>query len=149
MTSPTPTPSRTRHRSLESHVLGNGSAWFGGGGKGVSTWKPPRRAAYPVIRLPRIGGFAADGSYLARLSGGSTSLTMRVIEYLLTLDGQTTPELFCLVTDLLDHQAHPAHPLADAYRWRWDGSETALREAKSTIHDACGVPKVGPARELR
>jgi len=26
--------------------------------------------------------------------------------------------------------------LAQAYRWRWDGSETALREAKSAIHDA-------------
>ena len=30
------------------------------------------------IRLPRIGPFAADGSYLTRLSGGGTSLTMRV-----------------------------------------------------------------------
>jgi hypothetical protein len=88
------------------------------------------------IRLPRIGGFASDGSYLARLSGGGATLNVRVIEYHITLDGHTTPELFCLVTDLLDHQAHPAHLLADAYRWRWDGSETALREAKSTIHDA-------------
>jgi hypothetical protein len=88
------------------------------------------------IRLPRTGEFAADGSYLATISGGGTSLTVRVIEYHITLDGQTTPELFCLITDLLDHQAHPAHLLADAYRWRWDGSETALREAKSTIHDA-------------
>ena len=26
--------------------------------------------------------------------------------------------------------------MAQAYRWRWDGSETALREAKSTLHDA-------------
>jgi hypothetical protein len=43
---------------------------------------------------------------------------------------------FCLVTDLLDHSTHPADQLAQAYRWRWDGSETALREAKSTIHDA-------------
>jgi hypothetical protein len=43
---------------------------------------------------------------------------------------------FCLVTDLLDHTTHPAHLLAEAYRWRWDGSETALREAKSAIHDA-------------
>jgi hypothetical protein len=25
---------------------------------------------------------------------------MRVVEYHVTLDGQTTPELFCLVTDL-------------------------------------------------
>ena len=88
------------------------------------------------IRLTRIGGFATDGSYLAHMSGGGTTLTMRVIEYHVTLDGQTTPELFCLITDLLDHTTHPAHLLAEAYRWRWDGSETALREAKSAIHDA-------------
>ena len=88
------------------------------------------------IRLPRIGGFASDGSYLARLSGGGTTLTMRVVEYHVDIDGATTPELFCLVTDLLDHHTHPAHQLAEAYRWRWDGSETALREAKSAIHDA-------------
>ncbi len=88
------------------------------------------------IQLPRIGGFASDGSYLARLSGGGTSLTMRVVEYHVLLDGATTPEMFCLVTDLLDHHTHPAHQLAGAYRWRWDGSETALREAKSAIHDA-------------
>ena len=88
------------------------------------------------IRLPRIGPFAADGSYLTRLSGGGTSLTMRVVEYHISVDGQTTPELFCLVTDLLDHTTHPAHQLAQAYRWHRDGSETALREAKSAIHDA-------------
>ena len=88
------------------------------------------------IRLPRIGPFAADGSYLTRLSGGGTTLTMRVVEYHVDVDGETTPELFCLVTDLLDHTTHPAHLLAQAYRWRWDGSETALREAKSAIHDA-------------
>ena len=88
------------------------------------------------IRLPRIGGFAPDGSYLARLSGGGITLTLRVVEYHVSLDSQTTPELFCLVTDLLDHTTHPAGLLAEAYRWRWDGSETALREAKSTLHDA-------------
>ena len=88
------------------------------------------------IRLPRIGPFAADGSYLTRLSGGGTSLAMRVVEYHVDIDGQTTPELFCLATDLLDHHTHPADLLAQAYRWRWDGSETALREAKSAIHDA-------------
>ena len=88
------------------------------------------------IRLTRIGGFASDGSYLARLRGGGITLTMRVLEYYITLDGQTTPELFCLVTDLTDHQTHPGQWLAEAYRWRWDGSETALREAKSTIAGA-------------
>jgi hypothetical protein len=88
------------------------------------------------IRLPRIGDFAPDGSYLASLSGGGTTLTVRVIEYHVTLAGTTTPELFRLITDLLDHVEHPAHALAAAYRWRWDGSETALREAKSTLHGA-------------
>ena len=88
------------------------------------------------IRLPRIGDFLPDGSYLATLSGGGTTLTVRVIEYHVTLTGTITPELFCLITDLHDHVEHPAHALAAAYRWRWDGSETALREAKSTLHGA-------------
>ena len=88
------------------------------------------------IRLERIGEFLPDGSWLARLCGGGMSLTVRVIEYHVILDGQTTPELFCLITDLLDHEVHPAGLLAAAYRWRWDGCETALREAKSTIHGA-------------
>jgi hypothetical protein len=88
------------------------------------------------IRLDRLGGFASDGSYLARVSGGGTTLTLRVIEYQVSVDDTTTPELFCLVTDLLDHVEHPAHLLAAAYRWRWDGSETALREAKSTLAGA-------------
>ncbi len=63
------------------------------------------------IRLPRISPFAEDGSYLTTLSGGGTTVTMRVVEYHVTLDGATTPELFCLVTDLLDHHTHPAHLL--------------------------------------
>jgi hypothetical protein len=90
------------------------------------------------IRLPRIGDFAPDGSYLATISGGGATLTVRVIEYHVTLAGTTTAELFCLITDLLDHVEHPAHALAAAYRWRWDGSETALREAKSTLHGTAG-----------
>ncbi len=64
------------------------------------------------IRLPRISPFADDGSYLARLSGGGATLTMRVVEYHITLDGATTPESFCLVTDLLDHHTHPPRPPA-------------------------------------
>jgi hypothetical protein len=90
------------------------------------------------IRLPRIGDFAPDGSYLATISGGGATLTVRVIEYHVTLAATTTPELFCLITDLHDHVEHPAHLLAAAYRWRWDRSETALREAKSTLHGTAG-----------
>jgi hypothetical protein len=88
------------------------------------------------IRLSRLGDFAPDGSYLATISGGGTTLTVRVIEYHVVLAGTTAPELFCLITDLHDHVEHPAHLLAAAYRWRWDGSETALGEAKSTLHGA-------------
>ena len=36
------------------------------------------------------------------------TLTVRVIEYTVTVAGRDAPELFCLITDLRDHQAHPA-----------------------------------------
>ena len=67
---------------------------------------------------------------------------MRVIEYHVHVDGQDVPEMFCLVTDLDDWERHPAGVLAAAYKWRWDGSETALREAKSAIRGA--GPSTGP-----
>jgi hypothetical protein len=50
--------------------------------------------------------------------------------------------MFCLVTDLEDWRAYPAGVLAAAYRWRWDGSETALREAKSALGGP--GPSTGP-----
>jgi|HubBroStandDraft_1064217.scaffolds.fasta_scaffold21100_1 hypothetical protein len=85
------------------------------------------------IPLRRAGGFLPDGSYLAELSGGGAVLTVRVIEYTITVAGRDAPEMFCLVTDLLDAAAYPAVVLAAAYHWRWIGSETALKEAKSAI----------------
>ena len=39
--------------------------------------------------------------------------------------------MFSLVTDLTDIDEYPGPELAALYRWRWDGSETALREAKA------------------
>jgi hypothetical protein len=94
------------------------------------------------IPLKRIGGFAEDRSYLAEISGGGEVLTLRVVEYWVDVAGQDTPELFCLITDLRDEATYPADDLAAAYRWRWDGSETALREAKSAITGA--GPSTGP-----
>jgi hypothetical protein len=88
------------------------------------------------ITLHRIGEFLPDGSYLATICGGGITLTVRVVEYWVSIAGQDAPELFCLVTDLHDHHAYPAQVLADAYHWRWIGSETALKEAKSAINGA-------------
>jgi hypothetical protein len=88
------------------------------------------------ITLRRVAERASDGSYLATVRGGGTTLTVRVIEYAVSIAGQDTPELFCLITDLHDHNAYPAQELAAAYHWRWIGSETGLKEAKSTINGA-------------
>jgi hypothetical protein len=94
------------------------------------------------ITLHRTGDFAPDGSYLATLSGGGVTLAVRVIEYHVSVAGRDAPELFALITDLLDHAAYPAEVLAAAYHWRWIGSETCLKEAKSAISGA--GPSTGP-----
>ena len=94
------------------------------------------------IPLSRIGDFLPDGSYLADIRGGGVTVRVRVIEYWVEVEGQDVPELFCLITDLTDHQAYPAGGLAAAYKWRWDGSETTLREGKSAL-DGAG-PSTGP-----
>ena len=94
------------------------------------------------ITVTKIGGFLPDGSYMADIGGKDGKIRMRVIEYYVEVEGQDVPEMFCLVTDLDDWQAYPAGMLAAAYKWRWDGSETALREAKSAIRGA--GPSTGP-----
>ncbi len=88
------------------------------------------------ITLRKTGDFLPDGSYLAAISGGGITLTVRVIEYTVSVAGRDAPELFCLITDLHDHGAYPAGVLAAAYHWRWIGSETSLKEAKSAISGA-------------
>ena len=94
------------------------------------------------ITLRRAGAFLPDGSYLAAICGGGVTLTVRVTEYYVRIGGQDAPELFCLITDLTDHEAYPAADLARAYHWRWIGSETALKENKSAITGA--GPSTGP-----
>jgi hypothetical protein len=88
------------------------------------------------VTLTPAGDYASDGSYPAVICSGGTQLTVRVIEYWVSVAGQRAPELFCLITDLHDHIAYPARELAAAYHWRWVGSETCLKEAKSTISGA-------------
>ena len=94
------------------------------------------------IPLRRITPILADGSYLAELSGDGVTVTVRVIEYFIDVEGQDVPEMFCLITDLTDIGEYPGPQLAGLYKWRWNGSETALREAKASLSGA--GPGTGP-----
>src|ERR1035438_2750505 len=100
------------------------------------------RSAHVLIRLKsdiplrRTSPILPDGSYRAELSGDGVAVPVRVIEYYADVEGQEVPEMFCLVTDLMDWEDYPAPELAALYKWRWDGSETALREAKAPLRGA-------------
>jgi hypothetical protein len=94
------------------------------------------------IPLRRTSEILPDGSYRAELSGDGVTVPVRVIEYWAEVAGQEVPEMFCLVTDLMDWEEYPAPELAALYRWRWDGSETALREVKAPLRGA--GPGTGP-----
>ncbi|HET9972299.1 MAG TPA: hypothetical protein VFQ68_28975 [Streptosporangiaceae bacterium] len=94
------------------------------------------------IPLKRTSEILPDCSYRAELSGGGVTVKVRVIEYWVTVEGQEVPEMFCLVTDLMDCEDYPAPELAALYKRRWDGSETALREAKAPLRGA--GPGTGP-----
>jgi hypothetical protein len=94
------------------------------------------------IPLKRTSEILPDCSYRAELSGDGVTVRVRVIEYWVTVEGQEVPEMFCLVTDLMDWEDYPGPELAALYRWRWDGSETALREAKAPLRGA--GPGTGP-----
>ena len=106
------------------------------------------RSAHVLIRLKsdiplkRITKILPDQSYIAEISGDGVTVTVRVIEYWVDVEGQDVPEMFCLVTDLMDWEDYPAPELAALYKWRWDGSETALREAKAPLRGA--GPGTGP-----
>ena len=93
------------------------------------------------IPLRRTSEILPDGSYRAELSGNGVTVPVRVIEYFTDVEGQEVPEMFCLVTDLMNWEECPAPELAALYKWRW-GSETALREAKAPLRGA--GPGTGP-----
>ncbi|MGH3237443.1 MAG: hypothetical protein ACRDOH_30120 [Streptosporangiaceae bacterium] len=88
------------------------------------------------IPLRRISEIYPDCTYLAEISGDGAAMTVRVIEYDVHIEGQKVEEMFCLATSLLDWEQYPGPGLAALYGWRWDGSETALREAKAPLHGA-------------
>ena len=59
------------------------------------------------IPLKRTSQILPDGSYRAELSGDGVTVHVRVIEYWVTVEGQEVPEMFCLVTDLMDWEEYP------------------------------------------
>jgi hypothetical protein len=87
----------------------------------------------------------ADGTYLAQLhprrKADGPPITVRVVEYTVhssSPDGaEDTSEVFALVTDLLDVEAHPALDLACAYPMRW-GCETVIGHHKTDMGE--GMP---------
>ena len=52
---------------------------------------------------------------LEELSGDGVTVTVRVIEYWVTVEGQHVPEMFCLVTDLMGIDERPPADLAALY----------------------------------
>ena len=94
------------------------------------------RSAHVLIRLKsdiplkRTSQILPDGSYRAELSGDGVTVAVRVIEYWVTVEGQEVPEMFCLVTDLMDWEDYPGPELASLYKWRWDGSDCATRRCR-------------------
>jgi hypothetical protein len=94
------------------------------------------------IPLKRTSEILPGGSCRAELSGDGVTVAVRVTGYWVTVEEQEVPEMFCLVTDLIDHEEYPAPELAALYKWRWDGSETALREARAPLRGA--GPGTGP-----
>lgn len=90
-------------------------------------------ALRPVKVLP-------DGTYLAELKpprkADGPPVTIRAIEYTVHTaaegGGETSSEVFCLVTDLLDVEEYPALDLACAYPLRW-GCETVIGHHKTDM----------------
>jgi hypothetical protein len=125
------------------HVLGKDQVWLMD-----RLWHGVRRIAalikhtHVLIRVKsdiivkKISEILPDGSYRAQISGDGVTITVRVIEYDVNVEGQEVKEMFCLITDLLDWREYPALELSGLYKWRWDGSETGLREAKAPLHGA-------------
>jgi hypothetical protein len=125
------------------HVLSKGQVWLLDRlWHGVPRLKALAGLTHWVVRLKsditlrRTSAICPDHSYLAEASGDGVTMTVRVIEYYVEIEGQEVKEMLCLITDLLDWREYPGPRLAALYKWRWDGSETALREAKAPLHGA-------------
>jgi hypothetical protein len=86
-------------------------------------------------RAHKNGTRRRRGSPLPPDTGPLPGITVRVIEYVLTVtaeDGSTRAERYRHLTTLTDWRAHPAADLAGGYAWRW-AIETGYRECKTYL----------------
>jgi len=89
-------------------------------------------------RLRRNRGRRRRGSRLPQETGPLPGITVRVIEYVLTVtgeDGKARAERYRHLTTLTDWRAFPAADLAACYAWRW-AIETSYRECKTYLRGA-------------
>lgn len=138
--------------------------WTAAAGTGADLlWRVKASAHLPVVRplpdgswlsvLPdpaavrrrtvRNGHRRRRGSTLPPDTGPLPGITIRVIEFWLTLtaqDGTVRTGRYRLITTLADWRAAPAADLAAGYAWRW-AAETGFREFKTYLR--------GPGRILR
>jgi hypothetical protein len=94
-------------------------------------------------RIRRNGDRRRRGSKLGPETGPLPGITVRVIQYMLTVtaeDGTVRTERYRHITTLTDWRAYPAADLAACYAWRW-AIETGYRECKAYLR--------GPGRVLR
>jgi hypothetical protein len=96
-----------------------------------------------LARTRRNGDRRRRGSKLGPQTGPLPGITVRVIEFWLTItaeDGTVRTERYRLITTLTGWRAYPAADLAACYAWRW-AIETGYRECKTCLR--------GPGRVLR
>ena len=118
---------------------------------GYALWKQARDTGADLlwrvrsnIRLP-CEERLADGSYLTRIyakrdvlgRGIGEAIRVRVIEYTV-LGRKGKPELYRLITTILDPEAAPAEELVQLYLERWE-FETTLDEFKTHLRGASTV----------
>lgn len=92
----------------------------------------PRAVA---TRLAKNGKRRRRGSALPPDTGPLPGITVRVIDYVLTVaaaDGSTRAERYRHITTLTGWRAYPARQLAGVYAWRW-AIETGYRECKTYL----------------
>ena len=92
-------------------------------------------------RIRRNGDRRRRGSKLGPETGPLPGITVRVIEFWLTVageDGAVRTERYRLITTLLDHRRYPAAELAACYAWRWAIEMVFTQLAKGPVRPVGG-----------